>query len=500
MQKFLFVVNVIFGLLVPMLAQSIDLSMSGVSLITSQKTILGNEGLVINLAVNGDFNNDGVTDTAVCIPYYDTLVLGLGKKLDSTPFLEGEITKLKKLETNNTAGAVFIFTSTLSKDMLLSDADIVLRGEAEGDQAGGDCAVGDFNGDDIDDLWVIANTIQTQYVVFGSSSLTSGSLGSHTEVLAEPDTVSYSGFYSVANAGDVNADGYDDALIGEQWNDSVGTNGGAMYLVLGGTTLISDLSSAVKYTGEASNDYAGTTVSGAGDVNSDGFDDILTVASFNGTGAAYLILGSASPASASLSTVVKYVCEGTSSYGCSDVAGAGDVNGDGYADIVVGNSIDSSYIGAAYLVLGNASPSSANLSTMIKFTGETTGDNAGSHVSGAGDVNADGFSDFLVSADKTDVGASNAGSVYLVLGKTSLASGTLAPSRTVRKFIGKAASDAAGSFIGPAAKQKNASFFIGANLNDDNGDGAGQIWFLDKNSLPGINLSDPGMNWTKILP
>jgi hypothetical protein len=116
----------------------------------------------------------------------------------------------------------------------------------------------------------------------------------------------------------------------------------------------------VEYQGEAKSDLAGRSVSGAGDVDGDGYDDLLVGACKNDdggldAGAAYLVLGSASPASASLSTAVAYQGEATADSAGRSVSGAGDADGDGYDDLLVGaylNADGGSEAGAAYLILG----------------------------------------------------------------------------------------------------------------------------------------------------
>ena len=126
--------------------------------------------------------------------------------------------------------------------------------------------------------------------------------------------------------------------------------------------------------------------------------------------------------------VIRYTGEATDDHAGWSVAGAGDVNGDGYADFLVGapdNDAGETNAGAAYLVLGSASPGGGSLSSAMRYTGEAADDEAGTSVAGAGDVNGDGYADFLVGATGNDAGGSNAGAAYLVLGSASPVSGSL---------------------------------------------------------------------------
>jgi hypothetical protein len=92
-----------------------------------------------------------------------------------------------------------------------------------------------------------------------------------------------------------------------------------------------------------------------------------------------------------------------------NVSGAGDVDADGYDDQLVGSNSIRDGVSATYLVFGSASPASASLSTAVKYQGETAYDYAGSAVSSAGDVDADGYGDFLVGATGHDGGGELAG-------------------------------------------------------------------------------------------
>jgi hypothetical protein len=113
----------------------------------------------------------------------------------------------------------------------------------------------------------------------------------------------------------------------------------------------------IRQTGEAAGDQAGTSVAGAGDPNGDGYTDYLIGAPFQSTidnGAAYLVVGSAGPASDSLSNAVRYT-GALNNDKATAVAGAGDVNGDGLADFLMGaidNDIIFSNGGGAYLIFG----------------------------------------------------------------------------------------------------------------------------------------------------
>ena len=186
-----------------------------------------------------------------------------------------------------------------------------------------------------------------------------------------------------------------------------------------------DLGSAdTEYSGEEESDSAGTSVSTAGD----GYDDILVGAyghddGGSDAGAAYLVLGDASPGDRDLGSAdAKYLGEEADDMAGYSVATAGDVNGDAYDDILVGAPHDGdggSDAGAAYVVLGDSSPADLDLdSADAKYTGDADSDHAGSPVSTAGDVNGDGYADILLGADDNDDGGScaGAGAVYLVLG------------------------------------------------------------------------------------
>src|SRR5262245_5117687 len=221
--------------------------------------------------------------------------------------------------------------------------------------------------------------------------------------MAESDQANADLGNSVATAGDVNADGYDDVIVGANFFDHGQTNEGRAFVYLGSAA---GLATSPAWTAESNQASAsfGKSVATAGDVNGDGYSDVIVGAPFGGlpsVGRALVYLGSAT----GLETTPSWVAaplSGTTGVGNSlfgdSVATAGDVNGDGYSDVIVGapeadslnNDEDS---GAAYVYLGSAT----GLETDPVFSAEsgfTT--RFGNSVSTAGDVNGDGYDDVIV--------------------------------------------------------------------------------------------------------
>jgi hypothetical protein len=215
---------------------------------------------------------------------------------------------------------------------------------------------------------------------------------------------------SVATAGDVNGDGYDDVIVGAP---TYGNDAGRAYIYLGSIDGPS-ITPSFTVTGEAVTNYLGGSVATAGDVNRDGYADIIVGASGynNGTGRAYVYLGSAS----GISLTPAFTATGVTTsdaFGLS-VATAGDVNGDGYADIIVGAPMYSNFIGRAYLYLASASGISAT--SAFTLTGEALMNDFGRSVATAGDVNGDGYDDVIVGAEGY---SGSMGRAYVYLGSAN---------------------------------------------------------------------------------
>ncbi len=294
---------------------------------------------------------------------------------------------------------------------------------------------------------------------------------------------------SVAAVGDVNGDGLDDVLLGAPYDDIDAIDAGTAYVVFGGITGTLDLSGAnARLIGESSGDSAGLTVGRAGDVDNDGFDDILVGAWYDDggatdAGAAYLLLG---PVTGDIHLDDSdYIFTGATA---SDHAGTGlttvgDWDGDGLGDIAVGayeEDTGASNAGMTYLITG-ASISSGSLPSVAwaRFSGERSDDQAGRDIAPAGDVDGDGQPDLLISAPPEDTGGNASGSVYLILGPST--GGAVDLRYADAQLYGEGDNHFAGRQVaGPGDMDGDGydDIFIGADGEDStaSGNGAAYLW------------------------
>ncbi len=332
------------------------------------------------------------------------------------------------------AGAAYLVLGPASGELDLSLADAKLSGENAGDRLGDSVAgAGDVNADGYDDLLVGSGYEESGGRYAGATYLLSGPLTGEPHLstasakLVGEAKRDFAG-ETCAGPGDVDGDGYADLLLGVRFHSHSAEDDGAAYLVKGPVSGNLDLRYAdAKLIGEAEGDYAGSTVAGAGDCNADGYRDLLVGASGedaggSSAGAAYLLLGPVSGerqlATADAKLIGEYIGQGVA--GGASLAGAGDVDADGYDDLLVGAVGEDSageYTGAAYLQRGPVTGTIDLSGADVKLEGEGAGDYAGYAVAGVEDVDADGFDDLLVGAMHEDSGGSSAGAVYLILGR-----------------------------------------------------------------------------------
>lgn len=346
---------------------------------------------------------------------------------------------------------------------------------ASGEQVGYDTAIiGDINGDGIDDIAITsrqASYAYTQegqvYVVFGEAGLgAGGGLDLSTRAgFAIIGGAEYSGFgASVTGLGDIDGDGIDDFAVSNvspyDQQNSLAPKG--VYVIYGRSSSadfsqIEDALDIVQrgdgyvLTSENQYSYFGSQLSWGGDINGDGFDDIIIGAQYDdgqgaagsrGAGRTYVVFGSDARGSAEVSVeqllttpdgAFSISGQGNNYYFGASVSGAGDVNGDGFADILVGEKPLSFGASQVYVIYGNdlgnlALDASQNLdATALSGTDGFVlqdgqfGSYFGQSLTGLGDVNGDGFDDFGVAARAmvNNLGNYGSGVAYIIFGQTT---------------------------------------------------------------------------------
>ncbi len=390
-----------------------------------------------SVSAAGDVNGDG----------FDDVIVGAPNKTANYPFANGAA----YVVFGKSGG----FPSSISLGALDGVNGFALIGAGQSgvpsDYAGYSVSgAGDINGDNFDDV-IVGTAGSGAYVVFGKMNRFAATTSLPTMSAADgfkitPET-SGTGFGTkVGRAGDVNHDGVSDVVIGANGVGSPGA-AGAAYVVFGSSTTPFGTSlSASSLTGTngfkiagIAGDYAGQSVGAAGDVNGDGFDDVFIGAggqyNLSGRhGSVYVIYGKTTAFSASIALSA---LNGTNGFRFDtvpgdaghndefgrDTAGAGDVNGDGYDDLMIARAS----AGQMFVVYGRADfPASQIISaTMLNgangFTVNTTSSNAalGAALSSAGDVNNDGFADLLVGAPGTP--NISRGTSYVIFGAPQVA-------------------------------------------------------------------------------
>ena len=333
----------------------------------------------------------------------------------------------------------------------LKKQGFTINGISEGDFLGFSISsAGDINNDGYDDIIIGApnannnglDNVGQSYIIFGKSSgfptnfdlsTLNGNNGFIVNGITAGDVLGV----SVSSAGDINNDGYDDIIIGAS---GVNSSTGQTYVIFGKSSGFSasfdvsnlDGTNGFRINGISVGDNLGFNVSSAGDINNDGYDDIIIGAyeANSSQGQTYVVFGKASGFNPDLYLFTLDESNGFTIYGINaddglgySVASVGDINNDGYDDIIIGAVGANSSQGASYVVFGKASGfgSSLDLSTLNGNNGFTINgisglSNLGYHVSSAGDVNNDGYDDIIIGAyDVNNITGQN----YVIFGKAS---------------------------------------------------------------------------------
>jgi hypothetical protein len=334
--------------------------------------------------------------------------VGIAGDVDADGYADIIVGAFQAAASGTNRGRVYLYRGG-SEPTFDTTPDSVLSGEGTSDFGISVAGVGDLNGDGYSDI--AAGAIEGScgggagcvFVFFGSAD----GVGGGADTILSNDAILFG--RSLGASGDVDADGYADLFVGAA---------GAAFLYRGGPGQRLDTAHDAMLSDGMMPSAFGHIVEGAGDVNGDRFDDLL-VASYDGSassGRVRLFLGGSGAFDTSADGTLAGVAA-EDSFGAS-AAAAGDVNRDGYSDIIVGAQADDTAAqdaGRAYIFFGGAGDT-FNVGVDAPVPGNIAGDYFGQAVATAGDVNGDGTDDFIVGLPRSDAGGQEAGRAFVYLG------------------------------------------------------------------------------------
>lgn len=348
----------------------------------------------------GDVNGDGYSDIVISAAFFNNGQIGEGAFCTYYGSPTGVVDANNLIESNQVSAQMGFSVSS----------------------------AGDVNGDGFSDLIIGAISYSNGQSAEGAAFIYHGFPDTlSTSYLARLDDADMTGANfgrSVASAGDVNGDGFSDVIVGaDAFMDGANFNEGRAYIYFGSLNGLPATPSQILDDANQAGALYGVSVASAGDVNGDGFSDVIIGAYrydfgiFSQNGRVFIHYGSPAGVSVTPDRELSSSFADDAFFGRS-VAGAGDLNGDGYGDIIIGAYGESSGTGAAYIFYGSAS--GIGLGPDLILNGVSNNDIFGISVSSAGDVNGDGHSDVIIGAWGVDDGGNtNEGIAYVFLGSAT---------------------------------------------------------------------------------
>lgn len=392
----------------------------------------------------GGINMDDVADYVIDGYNYDAFYFGKVVASAGDVNNDGFDDILIGSDGESYAGSAYLFLGGNEFDL---DCDLILNGEGKENYFSSSisCAE-DINKDGYDDFIIGAHGYNSMkgkaYVYFGNKDITNLN---YIELLPSGDSRLFG--TSVSSAGDLNGDGYDDLLVGLQISTK-----GAAYIYYGGESL-SNVPTIIRNE-EGDYNYFGIALSSIGDINNDGFDDICigNPTYLSGIGKAYIYLGGET-----ISNTPNFILNGQSINDnfSNCISKIGDVNNDGFDDFIIGSPNYYDQKGKVDIYLCGIT---TNNITTVEIFGEGIQNKFGNSAASLGDVNNDGFDDILIGAKNYD---SNKGSAYLYYG------GSYVDNIFDAIFVGEYTQDYFGSII--------------SGVGDVNGDGYNDIFIGSPN-------------------